>query len=318
MKVTQQQKKKQYRKIYESMFNSAFIPVTDISKVLGVGWRPASKRLEEAKRQQIIVGPEGRIFSFKNIPEYVYLFNAEDPDIAYNEYREDPRVVYNAQIAGLCNTFLITKKEIDIKGDIKVQGRRSDFHVSFAPDQSFDQALLNGLKKIEAFSPDSYSPRKYIKNHSDETVKWDENDEKLYNYFKYDLRKKVGPLIKEQHISKDIIYHFLETIEKRCTIFTTYFPESYLNYLSYLYVFETDYEDLIIEIFNELPTTTSFFKVADMLFTFVYAPRNYIRDIESTAPAALQLPTLEIELLNRGIVKKKTRSVIERSRKKEL
>ncbi len=314
MKVTQEHKKKQYRKIYESMFNSAFIPVTDISQVLEVEWRQASKRLEEAKRQQIIVGPEGRIFSFKNIPEYVYLFNAEDPDTAFDGFSNDPHILYNAQIAGLCDTLVFSREKMDIKGDLEIGGPRSDFHASFAPDQSFEQALKKGLEKIEAF-PSSYVPQKYLKNHWDETVKWDENDEKLYNYFKYDLRKKVGPLIKEQQMSKDIIYHFLETVEERCTIWTAYFPESYLNYMPYLYMFETDYEDFIIEVFSELPTTTISFKVANTLFLYVYAPRKYIWE-EPKIPRGLSIPSLEKELLNSGAAKKKTRSIIERSWRK--
>ncbi len=313
MKLTSEQKKKQYRKIYESMFSSPFIPITDISEVLGVEWRPASKRLEEAKKLQIIMGPVARPLSFFNLREYVYVFNAENPDAAYDEYCSDPRVLYNARIAGYYNTLVFSSEKIDIGGDIKVQGPRSDFHVSFAPDQSFDQALLNGLKKIEAFSPDSYSPRKYIKNHSDETVKWDENDEKLYSYFKYDLRKKVGPLIKEQQISKDIIYHFLETIEKRCTIVTAYFPESYLNHVSYLYTFNTDYEDFIIEVFSELPTTTISFKVADTLFLYVYAPRKFIWDVDPYTPKGLRIPHIEKELFDKQVVRNKARSIIEYS-----
>ncbi len=306
-----EKKMRKFRGLYELLFADYRIKNYRISEKLG--YRSVSAILEEAARLQIIMGPMARTLSFSNLLEYVYLFNSEDPDGMYEKYRLDPRVIYNARIAGYNNSLVISREEIDIEGDITVKGPRSDYHVSFAPNQSFEQALLKGLERIEAFSPDSYSPKRFLKNHWNETVKWDENDEKIFNHLKYNLRKKLGPLIKEQHISKNMIYSWFETLHNRCTIVTAYFPESYLNYVSYLYTFNTDYEDFIIEVFSELPTTTISFKVADTLFLYVYAPREYIMFVDPYSSKGIQVPLLEKQLLNGPIVRKKTRSIIENS-----
>jgi hypothetical protein len=38
------------------------------------------------------------------------------------------------------------------------------------------------------------------------------------------------------------------------------------NLWSGMFMFETDYEDFIVDLFSELPTSTFFFKVANKLF----------------------------------------------------
>ncbi len=321
MQSVLEKKRKKYRELYELLFTDYRIPVHRISERLG--FRSVSTVLKEAIDLLYIVGPGARKPSYKNLLEFVYLFKAKNPDIAYAKYREDPRVVYNARIMGDPNSLVISREEIDVKGEIDVEreilrGPRSDYYVPFTPDQSWGQAMEDMREKIGTFDPDSYTPRGYIRNHWNETVKWDNTDEVLYRYFKYNLRKEVGSLIKEQLASKDRVYHWLESVEKRCTIYVHYYPESLLEYDTYFYLFKTEYEDFIIDLFSELPATVTFLKVQDVLLLFAYIPKTFVRDTDPYTAMEPLVPSLEIELLNRGIVRDEIRSIVEYSWGKDL
>jgi hypothetical protein len=310
-----EKKKKRFRAVYELLFDDYRMKNYLISKKLGI--RAISRVLDEARRDQYIIGPETRKCSFANILEYVYFFNTEEPDITYMEFREDPRVVYNAQLYGFCNSLVISREEIQIDGEVLLNGPRSDYYIPFTPDHSFECALQYMQKKIEDFSPRNYTPQEIIKNHWGETVKWDEDDEDIYRFLKYDLRKKKGPLIGKRWISAGKINYWLETLNKRCTIHTSFYPETLSEYQTYLSVFDTDYEDFVIEVFSELPASPSFFKVQEKLILMAYYPGKFMND-EFTHTKILSIPPLEMRLLKRGIVKKKKRAMIGRSKKKDL
>jgi hypothetical protein len=317
MKIKLEERIKQYRHIYELLNEFPLISKSKIANLLRINWITANNRLNEARRDQYIIGPETRKCSFANILEYVYFFNTEEPDITYMEFREDPRVVYNAQLYGFCNSLVISREEIQIDGEVLLNGSRSDYYIPFTPDHSFECALQNMQKKIEDFSPRNYTPQEIIKNHWGETVKWDEDDENIYRFLKYDLRKKKGSLITDQHISREKINYWLENLNKRCTIHTSFYPETLSEYQTYLSVFDTDYEDFVIEVFSELPASPSFFKVQEKLILMAYYPGKFMND-EFTHTKILSIPPLEMRLLKRGIVKKKKRAMIGRSKKKDL
>jgi len=75
---------------------------------------------------------------------------------------------------------------------------------------------------------------------------------------------------------------------------------------------ETDYEDFIVDLFSELPTTSTFFTISDKLFIYVHVPKEYTSGISIQETAKeLYIPLLLNELLNKEIIKSKARSITE-------
>ena len=309
-------KRRKFRALYELLFTNYRIPNYRISEKLH--FRAVSKIIGEALEKQYIIGPEVRKCSYANTLEYIYFFNTEEPDITYMKYREDPRVIYNAQLYGFCNSLVISREEIDVEGEIVLQGPRSDYYIPYTPNQSFEYALQNMQERTRNFNPLDYIPREFIKTHWNETIKWDEDDEKIYRFLKYDLRKKKGSFIERQWISVGKINYWFKTLNKRCTVHTSFYPETLTEYQSYLSIFDTDYEDFVIEVFSELPATPSFFKVQDKLILIAYYPGKFMNDVYTQFAEILSIPPLEVELLTKGIVKKKKRAMVGRSWKKDL
>jgi hypothetical protein len=310
VRTTPQQRKKQYRIIYGLLWEKSRIPLRSIFKA--VGSYMAKKRLQEAFGQQYIIGPDIRKRSYRNLKEYMYFANFENPERAYLKYREDERITYHAQMKGFCDLWIIAKEEIEIEGDIVLEGSRSDYYVSFAPDHSWEKALQIMQKKIERCELGTYESRGIIKTHWNETIEWNEKDESLYRYFKNDLRKPLGQAMKECKVSKDGLYNWLKRLPECCNINTHYYPETLSAYIHYLFMFETDYEDFIIDLFSELPASTSFFKVSNRLFARIYVPEQYVRDNDlQMAAEKWYLPLLTINLLEKGIVRDKKSAMLE-------
>jgi hypothetical protein len=249
LKISFEEQKRQYRGIYEALWTKPRIYLESLGLMISIEWRTARKRLKKAHEQQIIIGPEIRKRSYNNLREYMYFITSKDPESEYLQYRKDPRVSYHALMIGFCDLWLISKEKIEIEGNVILEGYRSDYYMSYAHDHPWEKALEIMKRKIDAFNPESYQRKIYIQTHLDELIEWDEIDETLYRYFKHDLRKPVTMIMRKYNIFGKRLYQFLENLPETCTIATSYYPATLRAYDPYLFMFETDYEDFIVELF---------------------------------------------------------------------
>ncbi|MBU7016709.1 MAG: hypothetical protein HXS44_04325 [Theionarchaea archaeon] len=262
-RVTEKDLKRDIRIIYDTFWENPRCPDSLITTLLGA--RIANPRMKMAYDCGYIVGPDVRKRSYINLREHMYFIKNRDPELMYMRLREDSNIIYHAKTIGFCNMWIIAKEKIDIKGEIILEGHRSDYYTSYAPNRTWETALRIMQEKINTFNPDTYNPQRIIHTRFDEIIDWDSEDELLYRYFKYDLRKPFTPLAKEG-LSKEKTEKFLNNLQNTCTVATHYYPDSLPMYDSYLFMIETDYEDFIIDLFSELPSSVSFFKISNKLF----------------------------------------------------
>ncbi len=104
---------------------------------------------------------------------------------------------------------------------------------------------------------------------------WDEEDWKLFDYFRFNMRKKFKHLRKEYPISWRKYGEWKTTLRKHCTILMFYFPEGRHAYDSVTLCFRTDYEKFIVQLFSRLPATSVFYKIGDYLLTNLFVPWDY-------------------------------------------
>jgi len=319
MKISPEHRKKQYRDIFEMVFDDPRIKLNALAKMLELDWRTIKQRILEALELQIIVGPHLRKRSYENLREYMYFLNCKNPVEPFLRLREDMNITYHAKATGFCNLWIISRKKIDFDEQIIVEGFCSDYHVSFAPDRTWGTAIQIIQEKAESFDPQNYIPQGIIKPRWGKTIEWDEKDEMLYRYFKYNMRKPVGPAMEEYQISGGKLYDFFNKLPETCTIATGYFPDTLSGYDPFLYMFETDYEDFLIDLFSELPTTSFFFKASDKLFVYVHVPKQLVRSPDLKASIKrLYIPLLINDLLKRGIIREQAESNIDYSWGKDL
>ncbi|MBU7023464.1 MAG: winged helix-turn-helix domain-containing protein [Theionarchaea archaeon] len=320
MRVTLKQQTKEHRIIFDLLNEKPRIQYNEVAEIFGVDIRTASGRLKDAIERGIIVGPQIRKKSFSNFRTYLYLSRCEDPIELFEQYTRNSNVLYHAIADGSFNFHAISKEKLDIEDTI-LQGIPSDYYISYPPDRPWGIAIDAMRDMVNEFNPETYVPKGYITNHWDETVEWSRTDEILYQEFKYNLRKPLEPLVKDKyHIWSGDGYDFLNRLPQCCTISTCYFPETVLAYDPYLFMFKTEYEDFIIDLFSQLPTTCWFRKVSDTLLAYIW---TWTRPIDrSTAHVTdiseLHIPFLVRDLIRQGIVKEEAHAEIECYWRKEV
>jgi predicted DNA-binding transcriptional regulator len=320
MRTSLEERKKQYRIIYELLCKSTRIHIKDLAHILEIDPYTASRRLREAFEQGYISFPQVRKRSYAALKEYMYFVNCDHPFALYKKHSQDSSIVYHARMIGFANMWIIADKEINIEGDIIEKGLHSDYYVAYAPHHSWIRAIKNMQEKARAFDPKEYEPTGIIETHWHETIEWDIEDEILLREFKYNVRKKLSPIMKKNRISAEKIYKFFDRMHECCTVFTRYFPETISAYDPYLFMFETDYEDFIISLFSELPTSSFFFKVSDKLFLYANVDRSTLREIGLTMNdiSQLHIPLLVDDLLRRGILEREEHGIVEYAWLKDL
>jgi predicted transcriptional regulator len=320
MRVPLEQRIREYRIIFDLLNEKPRIQYTEIAEELDVEIRTASSRLREAIEDGYIAGPQIRKKSFSNFKTYVYLVNSSNSLQSFREYIKDSHVLYHEIMEGFCNVRVVSDMKLDIDGTI-LGGVSSDYYVSYPPDQPWKASIDNMWNMVRKFNPRDYTPKGYITTHWDEIAEWSEQDEILFLEFKYDLRKPLEPLVKKKyHIWSGDGIEFLERLPKYCTISTSYFPLTMNAYDPFLYVFETDYEDFIIDLFSQLPTTCWFQRVSNTLICHVWTLREPVKKVTAHLEniPGIQIPLLVETLVNKGIVKKENRARKEYYWRKEL
>ncbi|MBU7046919.1 MAG: hypothetical protein HXS54_10850 [Theionarchaea archaeon] len=318
MRLTVEQKKKQYRTIYEAIWEDPRIFAKDLALLLDCTPTAASNRLKEAYDSKYIIGPEIRKKSYKNLREYMYFINCKHPEHLYMNLREDQNVIYHAKTSGFCNLWVIAEEKIDVKGEIIFEGYRSDYQTSYASNSIWNNALKIMEEKINSFNPKFYKAMQFSRNYLNKAINWSIEDEFLYKYFKYNLRNNIKPIMKKHRISAEKVYNFFNNLPNTCTIHTSYYPDALSSYDPYLFMFETDYEDFIINLFSELPSSVSFFKVSNVLFLSTYIPRELARGADLQLSNKLYIPLLMVDLLERSVVRNKDYAIVEYSKGKDI
>lgn len=307
-----EEKEKQYRAIYEILCKKPRTFKNELADLLHVNRDTASDRLNEAVNSGWLSKTQIRKRSFENLREYTYLLRCNDPVTLFSEFADSEDIIYHALISGPFNLWVVSEKEMEFECDTVVGGPRSDYYISYAPHQSSDHSIQKMHDMVSDFNAKDYRLEETMKNHFDEVAKWDKEYEALFEELKYDLRKPVSEILRKNCISWRKLDQWMRDIPKYCTIMTGYYPGTISSYDPYLYMFETDYEDFLISLFSELPTSTVFFRVSGRLLVDARVKRQYVRFLDAQVHISeLQIPLLVRELLGKGIVKSESHGMIE-------
>jgi hypothetical protein len=102
-------------------------------------------------------------------------------------------------------------------------------------------------------------------------------------------------------------------VHEACTVCIKYYPKGISAYDPYLFVFETDYEDFIVDLFSQLPTSAFFFTCKEKLFLYAHVEKASIREtgLDITDISQIKLLCLVDELIEKGVIKDEKRAILE-------
>ena len=312
MAFPKDREEKQFRVIYEALYDKPRIFYKNLGDVLHISSDKASIKMQKAIKLGWFFNPQVRARSYANLMEYTYFLKCKNPARYFSEFINKESIIYHALTGGCANMWVVSKEELDFSCKNVVSGPRSDYLASFPPNHSWDTGIHRMQKKVEEFNPKDYEPEGLIKTHWNKTIEWDSEYEELFKEFNYDLRKPITPIMKKHLISWKKVDNWMKNLQTYCTIITGYYPGGIKSYDPYLFMLETDYEDFIVNLFSELPTTTIFFKVSNKLFVYAYVRREYIRFVSSQVHInRLQIHNLLLDLLEKGVILSENHGIVE-------
>lgn len=116
----------------------------------------------------------------------------------------------------------------------------------------------------------------------------------IFPYLKYDLRPNYTTIVKKVGISFTSFYKGFEYLLEVSTLLLPYYPFGFHQYSQHFFVFWSDYEEFLCELFGLLPCHVCITKINDALL--IYA--SILRD----GVSKYRLFHLCYDLLKRGFV----------------
>lgn len=255
-----------------------------MTKNLGVSPSTFDTWWNFAIENRFIILPVFRRKSYRNFREYIYFIKSADPHQFFEIVQENKDVIYCSVQTGFANIQVISKSRINFKEEVVFSGPRSNYYVDIPPNCTFEESALRiekKIKKIERLS--SESPLKFFKK---SYGPWDDLDEAIFWSFCSNLRKKFAQVMKETGAYSDRIMKWYRNRDRFGDTVTMFFPEGESHYQLTLYAIETKYDDVIIDVFSQLPTSSVFYRVDRFLvmaifISFPFTARSLVRKILS-------------------------------------
>ena len=269
-KISQNRRKKNYFKIYEQIFEDPTMSIYDISRHSLLSRNTVSKYLQEMYRRQILIGPQIRMKPAPNYREYIYLMNFNNPFQVFEGLKGFPHILYHVMTFGEWNVMVVTDRPLDFSRLVGFerlvrQGIRGCSYTPKVEYTSWDESFETSSDLVERFTPSQADEKD---RRLTPPLDWGEDEWKLFHTFKFNVRRKVTPTLRKIKVRYDIYSKWIETLEDHSTIHVGFYPESYQNYMTYCFLFSSDYEESIKSLFSSFPTTPFMVEIGSQLMVF--------------------------------------------------
>lgn len=260
--------------IFMHVLEEPRVSLSEIARRMGIDKRTASAWWKIAVENRIIVPPMIRKKSFLNFREYVYFLRVKDPAKLFRKLEGCTDIIYYMVQTGFSNFGITSTCPIDPPGDVILSGERSDYYVSVPPNCTFQESVEVIQQKLMSLDKVQNKPSSLV--YHDTHYLWDEKDEALYGEFCNDLRKPLSSVMRKTHTYSDKIMSWLRRRNEFGQILTFYLPDGESMYLPSLYMIKTDYDSLVIDLFSQLPVTSTFYRVGRQLVMSIHVPFPFI------------------------------------------
>ena len=258
--------------IYKLILRDPRIPKLQMARKFKVNPNTVITWWDAAIEKRIIIPPVFRRKCFSNFREYFYFIETKDPHKLFEFLQVQSKSTYYFSVqTGFCNFQIVTKEPIEPQGDIVLSGYRSDYCATIPPQRSFRDSIL----KIDAIlrNLDVLELRESpLKIRDEEYKPWDEVDEAIYWKICNDIRIPFAFIVESLGTYNDKTWAWFKERDKFGDTITLFFPEGEGAYIPSLYVIETKYDSVLIDIFSELPTSTLFYRLGGKVVMQAHLP----------------------------------------------
>jgi hypothetical protein len=202
--------------------------------------------------------------------EYVYLMKFRNPFQVFEGLKGFPHLLYHVMAFGDWNIMAVTDRLLDFTqlvgfDSMVEQGTRGCSYTPKVPFTNWVDSFVTSYERVDQFTPPT---SEYRDRRLSPLLDWDEDEWKLYYTFKFNIRKKVTPTLREIKVRYEIYTKWMNSLEEHSTIHVGFYPNGYQTYMTYCFLFSSDYEDTVKELFSLFPTTPFILEIGNQLMVF--------------------------------------------------
>ena len=254
--------------IYRTFLREPRLYYDDLGKGCGSCRNTVSKYWKLGLENLVFFPPQIRLKMFEERKEYIYLVQSDDANRLYEYFKHRDEAVYLSQLSGKFDILLQTNRPLDVLPDRTLfYGSRSDYIYPDTPNCSYETALDLMDKKLKGEYGKStitieYPPEPV--NIGNPHYGW-----LIFPHLKYNLRTSYTDIVQTLHISFESFQKGLDYLFNVSTVLLPYYPLGFRLYSQYFFVFWSDHEKFLCELFGSLPCHVSITKVKDALIIYL-------------------------------------------------
>lgn len=277
-KTSNNKRKGNYHKIFEQIFENPTMSIYDISQKSGLSRNTVSKYLGEMYARNVLHGPQIRMNPASNYREYIYLMNFKDPFQVFEGLKGFPHVLYHVMTFGEWNVMLVANRPLDFSKLVGFesmvrQGVRGHSYTPKVEYTSWEESYQKSQELVAHFDPSRIEPKD---RRVGPPLEWGEDEWKLFYTYKFNMRKKITPTLRKIGVRYETYSKWVQTLRDHCTIHTGFYPEGYQNYMTYCFLFSSDHEKSIRQLFSTFPTTPFMVEIGNQLMVFANMISSHI------------------------------------------
>jgi len=277
-RLSDSQKEEVRYRIYEQLLQDERISLARMAKNLGLARNTVTSHYHYMIENEILLPPSLRLKMFDDLREYVYHLTFEKPVRVHQELEKNPHVVYHCVTSGAFDMVVITDTPVDFESHPRykgclLQGPRSD--LVFPPkisQDTYEEAFCKIETRIKegplepSLLPTEFPPRKIV---------WTGLEWELFYDLKHNIRRPFTEIVEKHEISKWLFYRSYERIKENCIKIVSLFPKKRVNYSDFYFIFKTDYEKALADLFMQLPCGSMYWHVGDRMVTWINIVRTF-------------------------------------------
>ena len=253
--------------IYEQLLQDERISLTAMARNLGLARNTVTSHYNFMIENEILLPPSLRLKMFGDLREYMYFLSFEKPLRVYQELEKDSRVLYHCLTSGAFDMVVVSESPMKFASHphfkkCVLHGPRGDYYYPRVSRDTYEEAFQRIRTTLEeriiepSLMPHTFPPREIV---------WSDLEWELFYDLKYNVRTPFTQIVKKHGISKWLFYQSYERIKHNCSIVISFYPMKRSNYSDFYFVFKTDYEKALGDLFMQLPCSSMICKVGDRL-----------------------------------------------------
>jgi hypothetical protein len=214
--------------IYEQIFNDPKISIYALGKNTRMSRNTVFKYLKEMIARRMLTPPYLELRPAKNHHEYFHFLTFRRSQEVYSHLERFPSLISRWLCMGQWNLMVRMTAPLD-----------------FSQLQNFSDQLFYG-KKGRVVTPlcgihgGPHHTRPVRTHEKDRKIPWTESQWRLFHLLQYEVRSKIFPLLRREHISHHEYSAWKKTVPEYCSVHTLWYPLGFDRYSHWLFLMKGD------------------------------------------------------------------------------